>query len=128
MGSVIKVHAIYEEPFWRREGLSGFVLSDSGPVRVVYDNSPEDGSPGVLVGFIEGEEARTWARRAPAGRRAGVLACLADYFGERAGRPRELLERSSPRSSRPAGSGRRPGRTGSAGRCRSAARAARGRR
>jgi monoamine oxidase len=94
MGSVIKVHAIYEEPFWRNEGLSGFVVSDSGPVRIVYDNSPEDGSPGVLVGFIEGEQARTWARRNPADRRAGVLACLADYFGERAGRPRELLERS----------------------------------
>ena len=94
MGSVIKVHAIYEEPFWRNEGLSGFVVSDSGPVRIVYDNSPEDGSPGVLVGFIEGEQARTWARRDPADRRAGILACLADYFGERAGRPRELLERS----------------------------------
>src|SRR5206468_5538126 len=53
MGSVIKVHALYQEPFWRDEGLSGFVVSDSGPVRVVYDNSPEDGSPGVLVGFIE---------------------------------------------------------------------------
>ena len=94
MGSVIKVHAIYEEPFWRTEGLSGFVVSDSGPVRIVYDNSPEDGSPGVLVGFIEGEQARSWARRDRADRRAGVLACLTDYFGERAGRPRELLERS----------------------------------
>jgi monoamine oxidase len=94
MGSVIKVHAIYEEPFWRADGLSGFVVSDSGPVRVVYDNSPEDGTPGVLVGFIEGEQARAWARRNRADRRAGILACLTDYFGERAGRPRELLERS----------------------------------
>jgi monoamine oxidase len=94
MGSVIKVHAIYEEPFWREEGLSGLAVSDSGPVRIVYDNSPEDGSPGVLVGFIEGEQARSWARRNRADRRAGILACLADYFGERAGRPRELLERS----------------------------------
>jgi monoamine oxidase len=94
MGSVIKVHAVYEEPFWRQEGLSGLAVSDSGPVRIVYDNSPEDGSPGVLVGFIEGEQARTWARRNPADRRAGILACLADYFGDRAGRPRELLERS----------------------------------
>ena len=32
MGSVIKVHALYEEPFWRQEGLSGFAISDSGPV------------------------------------------------------------------------------------------------
>ncbi|HYN17827.1 MAG TPA: FAD-dependent oxidoreductase [Actinomycetes bacterium] len=94
MGSVIKVHALYDEPFWRREGLSGLAVSDNGPVRIVYDNSPEDGSPGVLVGFIEGEQARTWARRNRADRRAGILACLTDYFGERAGRPRELLERS----------------------------------
>jgi monoamine oxidase len=94
MGSVIKVHAIYEEPFWRSDGLSGFVVSDSGPVRVVDDNSPEEGSPGVLVGFIEGEQARTWSRRNRADRRAGILACLTDYFGEPAGRPRELLERS----------------------------------
>jgi monoamine oxidase len=94
MGSVIKLHAVYEEPFWRQEGLSGFAVSDRGPVTIVYDNSPEDGSPGVLVGFIEGEQARSWARRNRADRRAGVLACLADYFGERAGRPRELLERS----------------------------------
>jgi monoamine oxidase len=94
MGSVIKVHALYDEPFWRQEGLSGLAVSDNGPVRIVYDNSPEEGSPGVLVGFIEGEQARTWARRDRADRRAGILACLTDYFGERAGRPRELLERS----------------------------------
>jgi monoamine oxidase len=94
MGSVIKVHALYERPFWREEGLSGLALSDRGPVRIVYDNSPAAGSPGVLVGFIEGEQARTWGRRGPADRRAAVLACLGDYFGERASRPRELLERS----------------------------------
>ncbi|HJW35241.1 MAG TPA: FAD-dependent oxidoreductase, partial [Actinomycetes bacterium] len=94
MGSVIKLHALYDEPFWRHEGLSGLAVSDNGPVGIVYDNSPEDGSPGVLVGFIEGEQARTWTRRNPADRRAGILACLADFFGERAGRPRELLERS----------------------------------
>ena len=94
MGSVIKLHALYEEPFWRHEGLSGFAISDSGPVSVVYDDTPEAGSPGVLVGFMEGEHARGWARRSPADRRAGVLARLADFFGERAGQPRELLERS----------------------------------
>ena len=94
MGSVIKVHAIYEEPFWRQEGLSGFAVSDTGPVTVVYDDCPAEGSPGVLVGFIEGEQARIWGRRDTADRRAGILSCLVDFFGERAGRPRELLERS----------------------------------
>ena len=94
MGSVVKFHALYDEPFWRHQGLSGFAVSDSDPVSVVYDTSPEAGSPGVLVGFIEGANARAWARRDPAERRAGILARLTDFFGERAGRPRELLERS----------------------------------
>jgi monoamine oxidase len=94
MGSVVKVHAIYEEPFWRQEGLSGFAVSDSGPVAVVYDNCPESGSPGVLVGFIEGDQARAWSRRGAGERRAAILASLVAFFGERAARPRELLERS----------------------------------
>jgi monoamine oxidase len=94
MGSVIKFHALYDEPFWRHQGLSGFAVSDSEPVSVVYDTSPEAGSPGVLVGLIEGAHARAWARRDPDERRAGILARLADFFGGPAGRPRELLERS----------------------------------
>jgi monoamine oxidase len=94
MGSVVKIHAIYEEPFWRQEGLSGFAVSDSGPVAVVYDNCPADGSPGVLVGFIEGDQARAWGRRGDGDRRATILASLVGFFGERAARPRELLERS----------------------------------
>jgi monoamine oxidase len=57
-GSVIKTMAIYEEPFWRREGLSGQGTSDAGPARVTFDNSPPDGSPGVLLGFLEGRFAR----------------------------------------------------------------------
>jgi monoamine oxidase len=52
-GTVIKTMAIYERPFWRQEGLSGQATSDTGPARVVFDNSPPDGSPGVLLGFLE---------------------------------------------------------------------------
>jgi monoamine oxidase len=94
MGSVVKVHALYDEPFWRDDGLSGLAVGDHGPVEIVYDNSPESGTPGVLVGFIEGQDARAWGRRGPADRRAAILECLVRYFGEPAGRPRELLERS----------------------------------
>jgi monoamine oxidase len=94
MGSVVKVHALYDEPFWRHDGLSGLAVGDHGPVEIVYDNSPDGGTPGVLVGFIEGQDARAWGRRSPADRRAATLECLVRYFGEPAGRPRELLERS----------------------------------
>jgi monoamine oxidase len=94
MGTVIKVHCLYDTPFWRDEGLSGQVVSDAGIIRITYDNSPESGRPGVLLTFIEGDEGRAWGRRSPEERRAAVLECLVRYFGEKAGRPYEYLEQN----------------------------------
>ncbi|HYP48376.1 MAG TPA: FAD-dependent oxidoreductase, partial [Thermoleophilaceae bacterium] len=54
MGSLIKAEVIYERPFWRAEGLSGQSVTDAGPMTTTFDNSPPDGSPGVLFGFIGG--------------------------------------------------------------------------
>ncbi|HEU5439017.1 MAG TPA: flavin monoamine oxidase family protein [Ktedonobacterales bacterium] len=94
MGSVYKVHCLYDAPFWREEGLTGQVSSDSGPVRITFDNSPPAGTPGVLLGFIEGDEARYWGRRPMEERRAAALACFGRYFGERAAAPQEYVEYS----------------------------------
>jgi monoamine oxidase len=94
MGTVIKVQCLYERPFWREDGLTGQVTSDSGAVRITFDNTPPDGSPGILLGFIEGEEGRRWGRRSPEERRAEVLNCLARYFGEQARVPQEYVELS----------------------------------
>jgi len=92
-GSVIKTMAIYDEPFWRREGLSGQGTSDVGPARVVFDNSPPDESPGVLLGFLEGRFARHWATRPAAERRQAILDGHASLFGQRAARPMGFVER-----------------------------------
>ena len=94
MGTVIKCIAVYDRPFWRDEGLTGQATSDTGPVRLTYDNSPPDGSPGALLGFIEGENARVWGRRSKADRRAAVLECFRRYFGERAASPRDYFDKS----------------------------------
>jgi monoamine oxidase len=40
MGSVIKIIARYERPFWRDAGLAGFCVSLDHPVSVIFDNSP----------------------------------------------------------------------------------------
>jgi monoamine oxidase len=92
-GTVIKTMAIYERPFWREEGFSGQATSDAGPARVVFDNSPPGGSPGVLLGFLEGRLARQWGARPAAERRDAVLAGHARLFGERAARPERFIER-----------------------------------
>jgi len=93
-GNAIKIQAVYDKPFWREEGLSGYVNSDEGPVKLMYDNSPHDGSVGVLLGFIEGQEARLAARMSPAARKAAVLANFKKTIGNAAGSPRAYIEKN----------------------------------
>ncbi|MDX6664934.1 MAG: monoamine oxidase [Solirubrobacteraceae bacterium] len=92
-GHAIKCEAVYAKPFWRDKGLSGQIVSDAEPVRVTFDNSPPDGSPGVMLGFIEGEFARRWSGKSRAQRRAGVLANFATYFGDEALKPKAYFEK-----------------------------------
>ena len=94
MGSVIKVQCVYDEPFWRAEGLAGQTTSDTGPVRITFDNSPPDGSPGVLMGFMEGTDGRVMSRTSAAERRAATIESFVRYFGPRAARPRQYVEKS----------------------------------
>jgi monoamine oxidase len=93
LGTVAKCMAIYDEPFWRADGLSGQATSDTGPVKLTYDNSPPGGRPGVLLGFLEGRRAREAGRLAPEDRRAAVIGCFTRLFGPRAARPDAYVER-----------------------------------
>ncbi|WSU46901.1 FAD-dependent oxidoreductase [Streptomyces sp. NBC_01089] len=94
MGRVAKVHAVYPEPFWRADGLSGIAtLYGSPPVGVVFDNSPEDGSAGVLVAFVYGDRADAWAGLDQERRRTAVLESLRAVVGGRALRPADYTEK-----------------------------------
>ncbi len=68
-GNLAKCEAVYETPFWRQAGLSGQGVSDGGATNTIFDNSPPDGSPGILFGFVGGRNKAPWAklpaRRAP---------------------------------------------------------------
>jgi monoamine oxidase len=90
---VIKVLGVYDQPFWRDDGLTGQVFADDGPVKMTFDNSPPSGTPGVLVGFLEGEEARRLGRVSAGERRAAVIGSFAHHFGPRASSPVDYLER-----------------------------------
>jgi monoamine oxidase len=60
---------------------------------VTFDNSPPDGTPGVLLGFLEGREARRLGRVTPEERREAVVGTFARLFGPRAGQPADYVER-----------------------------------
>jgi monoamine oxidase len=91
MGTLMKAEAIYDEPFWRADGLTGQAVSDTGPAKTTFDNSPPDGTPGVLMGFIGGHEARKLVLMSPDEQRAAALQSFANYFGDRAKQPRDFV-------------------------------------
>ncbi len=47
-----KTAHVYKKAFWREKGLSGSILQAGGPLIWAYDNSPPDGSIGVLNAFV----------------------------------------------------------------------------
>jgi len=94
MGTVLKVQCVYPTPFWRAAGLNGQATSDTGPVRITFDNSPPDGHVGVLMGFIEGEDGRKALGWTAEQRRQGVLDSFVRYFGPEAATPLEYIEQS----------------------------------
>jgi monoamine oxidase len=91
-GNLIKATAVYDEPFWRDAGLNGSVVSFDGPANTTFDDSPHDGSKGVVFGFIGGNQARSFSAMTESERRAAVLANFRKYFGQKATRPREYFE------------------------------------
>jgi monoamine oxidase len=93
-GTVVKCHAIYSEPFWRKQGLSGQAASADGPVSVTFDNSPPSGDPGVLLAFLEGNAARRATDLSEDERQALVLDSLARLFGPEAARPERFVQKA----------------------------------
>jgi monoamine oxidase len=92
IGSLIKTIAVYDTPFWRGQGLNGQVTSDTGPVQVMFDASPASGTPGVLLGFIDGDDARQLSDQSDSARATAALKSYAAYFGQQAANPRMYFD------------------------------------
>lgn len=87
MGSTIKCHFVYPTPFWRAEGVSGLVYSDSTVVGVIADNSPPSGTPGILVAFIEAQHSRAYSIKPESEILEAALDGVVAFLGPRAANP-----------------------------------------
>ena len=87
MGFVIKVHAVYETPFWREQGLSGTAFSPWELVHEAYDNSNHGDPRGTLVGFVADEAADGVFQLSAEERKAAILESMSHYYGEQAKHP-----------------------------------------
>ncbi|WP_420804119.1 flavin monoamine oxidase family protein [Ralstonia soli] len=77
---------VYDKPFWREDGNSGQIFQVGGPVFMSYDNSPPDGSIGVLSAFVA-------PGALPSNPKAAEQALTAIYvqaFGEKARHPAQF--------------------------------------
>jgi monoamine oxidase len=91
-GQGIKWHAVYPEPFWRADGLTGQGADMDGPPQGSIDCSPPEGKPGVLAAFAFGRAARQLATESAEERRKVCLDGLVKRFGARAANPVHFLE------------------------------------
>ena len=91
-GSVTKILAVYPEPFWRAEGLSGEGFAPHQLVRELYDNTPPAASVGVLCTFLPGEQAEFLGRLHPDRRRELVLEGMSKFLGPAALQATDYIE------------------------------------
>ena len=81
MGFVIKVHAVYETPFWREKGLSGTAFSPYELSHEAYDNSNHGEERGTLVGFVSDLNADGVFELSADERKQRILTSLSHYYG-----------------------------------------------
>jgi len=84
MGNVVKCYAVYKKPFWRERNLNGLSAMPDELVSVTFDNSPKDGSKGILMGFALAEKAKQLMHFDEAKRKELVLNCFSKFLGDEA--------------------------------------------
>jgi monoamine oxidase len=93
-GNLTKVAAVYDRPFWRDAGLTGTAVCTDGFISATFDDTPPRGSPGVIFGFVGGDQSRAFNQLSASARREAVLAQYVQFFGPAAGNAIGYLESS----------------------------------
>src|SRR6478736_1786566 len=94
LGACFKIALVYDEPFWRAEGLSGQSFAPGSPANLTIDSCTDTGTPGVLTVITEGPVARQIGKLSAEERRKVVLDAVAERFGDKALSPVDYLEQN----------------------------------
>jgi monoamine oxidase len=91
-GRCIKFITVYDQPFWRSEGLSGEVSLLDDYIQLILDTSPPDGNKGVLMSFAFSKEAAKMAKMPESERQTYVINTMVKNFGPKANKPIQLFQ------------------------------------
>jgi monoamine oxidase len=91
-GAVVKINIVYDEPFWRKDGLTGQTFAPNTLATLTIDASTDQPRPGVMCVITEGAEARRYSKMDHDEREKEVLANLVGRFGEQAATPVAYLD------------------------------------
>jgi monoamine oxidase len=83
MAAQAKCLVVYEQPFWRAQGLSGQAFSAIGPMQEIHDASANEQAPYALFGFI-GINALQRASLSTQQLQQACINQLVNIFGEQA--------------------------------------------
>lgn len=93
-GAVYKIALVFDEPFWRADGLSGQSFAPGSMAQVTIDSCTDTGNPGVLTAIAEGSIARQMTKLTEDERRKAVLDAVAERFGDKALSPLDYVEQN----------------------------------
>ena len=93
-GTELKAVVVYDQPFWRDEGLAGSSVAMDDLFEVTLDVSPRSGEPGMMSLYAAGPKARKLATLGVDDRRAAALETLRKRFGPRASAAVEYVEQN----------------------------------
>ena len=86
--------AIYDEPFWRDDGMSGATVATDDAIEVTLDTTQPGHSQGVMADYSAGPRARALAPWTRPSAEPSVLDMLTTRLGPKAAAPLEVLEQN----------------------------------
>lgn len=91
-GWAMKAALVYDEPFWRTDGLTGQSFAPDEPIGLTFDGGTQSGKAGVMLAFAVGPGAQQLNNMTAAARKAVVLDAVTRRFGARAATPNNYAE------------------------------------
>jgi monoamine oxidase len=91
-GTEVKTVAVYDEPFWRSEGVSGATVATDDTIEITLDTTQPGHTQGVMATYCAGPRARALWRLPEPERRDVLLTMLTTRLGSKAAKPVEVFE------------------------------------